>query len=73
MDNPKDHAKIWDRRTLERNVRKGVMTRKDVEKYLKSLPDSASKVAEDEPDEDDEDDEDDVEDDDDAPKGKNGA
>jgi hypothetical protein len=70
MDNPKDHAKIWDRRTLERNVRKGVMTRKDVEKYLKSLPDAAEKVAEVEIDDEDED-EDDAEGGD--AEGKNGA
>jgi hypothetical protein len=43
MANPTD--RLYDIRVLERNVRKGVLMRKDVEKYLKSLPDSAENSA----------------------------
>lgn len=35
----------FDVRTVERNIKKGNVTRKDYEKYLKSLPDVAEKVA----------------------------
>jgi len=35
----------FDVRTVERNIKKGYFTRKDYEKYLKSLPDVAEKVA----------------------------
>jgi hypothetical protein len=38
-------AKLFDVRTIERNIRKGLTTRKDYEKYLKSLPDAAEKAA----------------------------
>jgi len=34
-----------DVRTIERNIKKGNITRKDYEKYLKSLPDVTEKVA----------------------------
>ena len=54
----------FDVRTVERNIKKGHVTRKDYEKYLKALPDVAANVAP--PDEDlideDEDDEDETED-----------
>ena len=36
--------RAYDIRILERNIRKGLITRKDVEKYLKSLPDRADNV-----------------------------
>ena len=32
-------------RTVERNIKKGHVTRKDYEKHLKALPDVAEKVA----------------------------
>ena len=35
---------IYDVRYLERAVKRGVLSRKDVEKYLKSLPDSKDKA-----------------------------
>ena len=35
----------FDIRTVERNIRRGVVGRKDYDKYLKSLPDVADKVA----------------------------
>lgn len=41
----REDPRFWDVRTLERHVRKGHVARKDVEKYLKSLPDSADKAA----------------------------
>ena len=42
----RDEQKIYDVRTLERNIRKGLITRKDYDKYLKTLPDRADNVAE---------------------------
>jgi len=37
--------RLYDIRVLERNIRKGLIARKDVEKYLKSLPDRADNTA----------------------------
>ncbi len=37
----KENERLYDLRILERNIRKGLIARKDVEKYLKSLPDRA--------------------------------
>jgi len=37
--------RTYDVRTIERNIKKGNITRKDYEKYLKSLPDVTEKVA----------------------------
>ena len=39
------NTRLFDVRTLERSIKKGLTTRKDYEKYLKSLPDAADKVA----------------------------
>jgi len=36
-------ARIYDRRTVERNIKKGLLTRKDYEKHLKALDDVADK------------------------------
>ncbi len=36
---------LFDRRVLERNIKKGLVTRKDHERFLKALPDLADKVA----------------------------
>jgi hypothetical protein len=36
-------ARNYDRRTVERNIKKGLITRKDYEKHLKSLDDVADK------------------------------
>ena len=41
----RDESKMYDVRTLERNIRKGIITRKDYEKYLKTLVDKADNVA----------------------------
>jgi len=41
----KETEQVYDIRVLERNVRKGVIARKDVERYLKALPDRADNVA----------------------------
>ena len=56
--------RLFDNRTIERNIRKGLTTRKDYEKYLKSLPDVADKAAPPEAELSDEDDFDDIDDDD---------
>ena len=50
-------SRLFDRRTVERNIKKGLISRKDYEKHLKSLDDVAEKGAygeaepDDEPDE----------------------
>ena len=36
-------ARIYDRRTVDRNIKKGLLTRKDFEKHLKALEDVAEK------------------------------
>jgi hypothetical protein len=38
-------VRLYDNRTIERTIRKGLITRKDYEKYLKSLPDVTEKAA----------------------------
>lgn len=39
----REDQRFWDTRTLERRVRKGLLTRKDIDKHLRGLPDSADK------------------------------
>jgi hypothetical protein len=41
----RDDPRFWDVRTLERRVRKGQISKKDFEKYLKTLPDVDDKKA----------------------------
>jgi len=36
-------ARLYDRRTVERNIKKGLLSRKDFDKHLKSLEDVADK------------------------------
>ena len=36
-------SRLFDRRTVERNIKKGLVTRKDFEKHLKALDDVAEK------------------------------
>jgi hypothetical protein len=36
-------ARLFDKRTVERNIKKGLVTRKDYDKYLKTLEDVAGK------------------------------
>lgn len=36
-------SRLYDRRTVERSIKKGLLTRKDYEKHLKSLEDVADK------------------------------
>jgi hypothetical protein len=48
----KEDPRFWDVRTLERRVRKGQITNKDIEKHQKGLEDSAHRVAPREEDED---------------------
>jgi hypothetical protein len=38
-------ARLYDKRTVERNIKKGLISRKDYEKHLKSLEDVADKGA----------------------------
>jgi hypothetical protein len=38
-------ARLFDLRTVERNIKRGLITRKDYERYLKSLNDAAGNVA----------------------------
>jgi len=38
-------ARLYDKRTVERNIKKGLISRKDYEKYLKTLEDVAEKGA----------------------------
>jgi len=49
------NLRLYDRRTIERNIKKGLITRKDYEKFLKALDDAKDKgvIGEDEPDLDD--------------------
>jgi hypothetical protein len=54
----RDDPRFWDVRTLERRLRKGQITKKDYEKFLKTLPDVAEKKASIDWDDDDEDDDD---------------
>jgi hypothetical protein len=35
---------LFDRRIVERNIKRGLVTRKDYEKFLKSLPDASDKL-----------------------------
>jgi hypothetical protein len=35
---------LFDRRIVERNIKRGLITRKDYEKFLKSRPDVAEKI-----------------------------
>jgi hypothetical protein len=81
-DEDQKTPRLFDVRTIERNIRKGLTTRKDYEKYLKSLPDAAEKAAPletsadeglDDIDDDDLDDIDDDEDDDTTTPGSNGV
>jgi hypothetical protein len=41
----RDDPRFWDVRTLERRLRKGQITKKDYEKYLKTIEDAAGKQA----------------------------
>jgi hypothetical protein len=41
----RDESKLYDVRTLERRLRRGIISKKDYEKYLKSLPDASDKMA----------------------------
>lgn len=44
----KEHApegRVYDQRLVERNIKKGAISRKDYEKHIKSLPDAKDKAA----------------------------
>ncbi len=38
-------ARLFDVRTVERNIKRGIITRKEYERFLKSLGDAAEKAA----------------------------
>jgi len=38
-------ARLFDTRTVERNIKRGIITRKEYERFLKSLADAAPNVA----------------------------
>ena len=42
-DQDAKNSRLFDRRTVERNIKKGLITRKDYEKHLKALEDVADK------------------------------
>ncbi len=44
-DEDAKNTRLFDRRTVERNIKKGLITRKDYDKYLKALGDAAEKAA----------------------------
>jgi hypothetical protein len=58
----RDDPRFWDVRTLQRRLRKGQISKKDYEKFLKTLPDVVEKVAPAEPENEGADDDDDDED-----------
>lgn len=41
-------VRLFDCRTVERNVKRGLITRKEYERFLKSLPDVADRIVTDE-------------------------
>jgi hypothetical protein len=41
----KEGDRLYDVRLLERNIKRGLLTRKDYDKHLKSLPDVKDKAA----------------------------
>lgn len=41
----RDDPRFWDVRTLHRRLRRGQLSKKEYEKFLKSLPDVSDKVA----------------------------
>lgn len=43
-------ARLFDVRIVERNIKRGIITRKEYDRFLKSLPDAAANVVADEPD-----------------------
>ncbi len=40
-----DNRKVFDRRNIEGNVRRGIVSRRDYEAYLSKLPDVSDKIA----------------------------
>ena len=56
----RDDPRFWDVRTLHRRLRRGQLSKKEYEKFLKSLPDVSDKVAPANLDGGDDDDEDDL-------------
>ncbi len=41
----KEDPRFWDIRTIERRMRKGLVTKKEVDKHTKSLDDSKDRIA----------------------------
>jgi hypothetical protein len=64
-DEAAKNDRLYDKRTVDRSIKKGLLTRKDYDKHLKGLDDVASKGVFGSPEDDDDDDED-LDDDDDT-------
>ena len=39
------NPRLFDVRTIDRNIKKGLTSRKDYDKHLKALPDASDKIA----------------------------
>lgn len=61
-DSEAKNDRLYDKRTIDRSIKKGLLTRKDFDKHLKALDDVASKGVYGGPENDADDDEDDLED-----------
>jgi hypothetical protein len=61
-DSEAKNDRLYDKRTIDRSIKKGLLTRKDFDKHLKALEDVAAKGVYGGPENDADDDEDDVED-----------
>jgi hypothetical protein len=62
-DEAAKNDRLFDKRTVDRSIKKGLLTRKDYEKHLKSLEDVAAKGVlggSNDPDDDDDDDDDEI-------------
>jgi hypothetical protein len=44
-DDEAKNLRFFDRRVVERNIKKGLITRKDYDKHLKALNDTAANIA----------------------------
>jgi len=44
-DEDEKNPRLFDRRVVERYIKKGTVTRKDYDKFLKALPDARDKLA----------------------------
>ena len=45
MNITREDTRFWDVRTIDRRIRRGLLTRKDYDKHLKALEDAQEKVS----------------------------